>query len=159
MKATAAESATGQLGKTAILQRMHGFAGRIFRNPSVDITALCRWLLSRLLWASAGACAAVLLMSRQSEIDVTRPAVKKQPQVAASDSATRERDSSRRWIASSEVIGAQRQGFSFTKDGVPAEVVRYSSIERRSWTNPKTDARVEVSVPREDVVLIPVSVQ
>ncbi|MEI9894844.1 MAG: hypothetical protein WDN28_13410 [Chthoniobacter sp.] len=45
-----------------------------------------------------------------------------------------------------------------TDDG-PAREVRYTYLERHAWSNPHTGARVYLEVPREDVYLLPVSLQ
>jgi hypothetical protein len=45
-----------------------------------------------------------------------------------------------------------------TNDG-PAREVRYTYLERHEWSNPHTGARVYLEVPREDVYLLPVSLQ
>ena len=45
-----------------------------------------------------------------------------------------------------------------TSEG-PAREVRYTYRERHEWSNPKTGARVVLEVPREDVYLLPASLQ
>lgn len=45
-----------------------------------------------------------------------------------------------------------------TEEG-PVRQIRYSYLERHAWANPRTGARVELEVPREDVFLLPVSMQ
>jgi hypothetical protein len=45
-----------------------------------------------------------------------------------------------------------------TEDG-PVREVRYTYLERLAWAQPGTGARLEVEVPREDVYLLPVSLQ
>ena len=45
-----------------------------------------------------------------------------------------------------------------TEDG-PVREVRYTYLERLAWAHPGTGARLEVEVPREDVYLLPVSLQ
>lgn len=45
-----------------------------------------------------------------------------------------------------------------TNDG-PAREVHYTYLERHAWSNPHTGARVYLEVPREDVYLLPVSLQ
>jgi hypothetical protein len=59
-----------------------------------------------------------------------------------------------------ELIATEDAGVFFGSEGEePAQAVRYSSIERHGWTNPTTGARIEVEVPRVDVVFLPVSIQ
>ncbi len=45
-----------------------------------------------------------------------------------------------------------------TADG-PVREVRYIYRERMAWAHPGTGARLEIEVPREDVYLLPVSLQ
>lgn len=45
-----------------------------------------------------------------------------------------------------------------TDDGL-ARPVRYTYLERHTWANVRTGARMEIEVPREDVYLRPVSLQ
>jgi hypothetical protein len=45
-----------------------------------------------------------------------------------------------------------------TADG-PVREVRYTYLERLAWAHPLTGARLEIEVPREDVYLLPVSLQ
>lgn len=45
-----------------------------------------------------------------------------------------------------------------TEDG-PVREVRYTYLERLAWAHPGTGARIEIEVPREDVYLLPVSLQ
>jgi hypothetical protein len=47
----------------------------------------------------------------------------------------------------------------YDEDQQPAQVLNYAAIERYVWANPATGARLEVEVPREERVLIPVSFQ
>ena len=47
----------------------------------------------------------------------------------------------------------------YEDDQEPARLVRYSTLEHHVWTHPRTGARLEVEVPREDIVLIPIAMQ
>lgn len=59
----------------------------------------------------------------------------------------------------SELLAADDSGpLLETPDG-PVREVRYSFRERHAWTNPQTGARMEIEVPRQDVYLVPVSLQ
>lgn len=73
--------------------------------------------------------------------------------VATEDQAFEPTQSSRELIAvdnSDEVLE--------TADG-PVREVRYTYLERLAWAHPTTGARLEIEVPREDVYLMPVSLQ
>ncbi len=59
-----------------------------------------------------------------------------------------------------ELVSSDEEGQLLYRDGNnPVRQVRYLYRERHSWVNPRTGARVDVEVPREDVVLKPVSLQ
>ena len=52
-----------------------------------------------------------------------------------------------------------RRAEFFLNNDEPARVVRYTTLEHHVWTHPVTGARLEVEVPREDIVLIPLAMQ
>lgn len=58
-----------------------------------------------------------------------------------------------------ELIDAQDEGLVYGEGEEPQRQVRITYLERHTWTNPKTGAVVEVEVPREDIVLMPVAMQ
>jgi hypothetical protein len=58
-----------------------------------------------------------------------------------------------------ELIGARDEGVVYDEDAEPQRQVRVVYLERHTWTNPKTGAVVEIEVPREDIVLMPVAMQ
>lgn len=58
-----------------------------------------------------------------------------------------------------ELIDARDEGLVFGEDEEPQRQVRMVYLERHTWTNPQTGAVVEIEVPREDIVLMPVAMQ
>jgi hypothetical protein len=58
-----------------------------------------------------------------------------------------------------EVVSSEEAGTLYDEDNQPSKLIRYTSIERHSWTNPATGAYVEVETPRQDVVLVPATYQ
>jgi hypothetical protein len=59
-----------------------------------------------------------------------------------------------------ELISSEEEGQVIYRNGsTPMRQVRNRYREHHSWTNPRTGARVEIEVPREDVFLKPVSLQ
>ena len=58
-----------------------------------------------------------------------------------------------------ELVSTEDSGELFETDEGPVREVRYSYLEHHAWANPRTGARVELEVPREDVFLLPVSLQ
>lgn len=111
-------------------------------------------ILTGLCWAAGGATAAVLaLLLFQSQRN--SPRSEAPPALAAASSANAYQETT----ATTELLKAEDGGLLYDKNEQPEEVLRYSSMERHAWENPVTGARVEVEVPREDVVLVPVSFQ
>jgi len=58
-----------------------------------------------------------------------------------------------------ELVSTENSDQLIETDEGPAREVRYSYVERHAWSNPQTGARVVLEVPREDVYLVPVSLQ
>ena len=113
---------------------------------------LGRWWY-RLAWAAAGgAVAAAMLLipaipSRKTaghDPVVSAPAP--EPEVFEPVASDR------------QLLASQDGGVVYDEETGPSQIVQYSSVERYSWTN-AAGALVEVEVPREDLVMIPVSYQ
>lgn len=110
-------------------------------------------------WAGAGAAAmlaGVLLLPTSKKPAATEPAATAlvaPSQPAADEQAFEPAENSRELIAvndSDELLD--------TDDG-PVREVRYTYLERLAWAHPGTGARLEIEVPREDVYLMPISLQ
>jgi hypothetical protein len=113
-----------------------------------------RWRLLRDLgWACAGAAAAVAIFAVFSQRK-TAPV----PTAAATAEVTPE-DAFEHAGATQELVAEEdSEELIETADG-PAREVRYSYLERHAWANRHTGARLIVEVPREDVYLMPLSLQ
>jgi hypothetical protein len=61
--------------------------------------------------------------------------------------------------AAREVVAEDEPEIFYDDERGPSQVLRTSSLEHYTWTNPSTGARVEVEMPREDVLFLPVSYQ
>jgi hypothetical protein len=103
-----------------------------------------------LLWALSGAAVGCLAMLTIYPAHSTQGVAKAEPPPA---SVFVPAESAR------EVVSTEDAGTLYDDDNQPSKLMRYSSIERHTWTNPATGALVEVEVPREDVVLVPASYQ
>lgn len=115
-----------------------------------------RFFLGGLAWAFGGAALAALAILTAPPSWIGRVASNHQPgpPVEAAEPAYFEPLESAREVLATETSDIFYDGV----DG-PSQVVRYTSVERHSWTNPTTGALVEVEVPREDFLLIPVAYQ
>jgi hypothetical protein len=58
-----------------------------------------------------------------------------------------------------ELLDAEQSEILLAEGEEPVRQFRFRSIERYAWIEPDTGARVEVEVPREDVMLMPVAMQ
>ena len=103
-------------------------------------------------WALAGAAAAVAVFAAVSHFD--QPAASS----AASPLAATEPDFEPEDITH-ELVSAEDGGVIYEDEQEPARLVRYTTLEHHVWTHPVTGARLEVEVPREDIVLIPIAMQ
>ena len=106
-------------------------------------------------WACAGAAAVLtvlaLLPSKRTPSSMPGETT---TAVATAPTNTFEHDET-----TNELVAAQdSEQLVETNDG-PAREVHYTYLERHAWSNPHTGARVYLEVPREDVYLLPVSLQ
>lgn len=70
--------------------------------------------------------------------------------------ATSDDDTFKPVIAQNNLKERIDEGIVFLDGGLTARKYRYQFIDRVVWRNPKNGARVEMEVPRDEVVLIPV---
>ena len=98
-------------------------------------------------WACAGAAAAVAVVFAIHRFETPMSVV-----------AVAEADFEPQSI-SRDIVTAEDHGIIYEDDAEPARLVRYTLVEHRVWTHPVTGARLEVEVPREDLVLVPVAIQ
>jgi len=115
--------------------------------------SLASRILTGFCWAAGGAAVALLVFMFGPDL---RSSETKAP---IASTAPVPDNVFQRTASSRELIRAEDRGLYYNTDHQPEEVLRYSSVERHIWKNPATGARVEVEVPREDVVVIPVSFQ
>ena len=121
--------------------------------PRSASTLLFDWL-RRLGWAAAGAATAVAaLVYFQKDTPQPMPAA---PAIAAAELEVGEFIPAE---SESELVAADETGVVYLEGDEPVRQMRFHSVERYAWTNPETGARVEVAVPREDVLLMPVAMQ
>lgn len=107
-------------------------------------------LFGALGWTAAGAAAGIVAMLLV-DIGRQRGAASEQPaSVAVAEEPDIELEHQLLEVADDGIVQDEEDGL--------ARVVRYESLERRRWTD-QTGAVTVVEVPREDLVLIPVSFQ
>jgi hypothetical protein len=105
-------------------------------------------------WASAGALAATaIVLALHFSPTTPAPLAQTTPALAEDESVFEPVD------AQSEVVAADEAEIVFDAETGPAQVLRTSTLERYTWSNPATGALVEIELPREDIVLIPVAFQ
>ncbi len=108
---------------------------------------ILRRILGGLCWATAGAAAAVALIASLHRPQTPAPS---SVQVAETfQPAESER----------ELVDAADEGVHYIEGEEPVRQMRYSYLEHYAWTDHTTGARVEVEVPREDILWMPVAMQ
>lgn len=121
--------------------------GRSLRVIEGAPTARMRaWL--PVAWASLGAAAAVIVLG----VLESQPRAALQPGTVASGQAAPA-------AAVSEPIFVDDQGVRFNEDKLPERHLKFVSLERREWVDPRDGARISVEVPREETLVMPVEFQ
>jgi len=148
-----------RIGKelSAKARKAPAYSGRL--TPSKR--SFLQVLLRDFGWACAGAAAALaifaLLPAKQTPASATDSATaiaSSEPPAAATQANAFEHDES-----ANQLVATQDSEQLVETDDGPAREVRYTYLERHAWSNPATGARVYLEVPREDVYLLPVSLQ
>lgn len=75
---------------------------------------------------------------------------------AAADEVELERDEFKPVLAENNLLNRIDEGIVFLRNGLTARRYRYEFVDRVVWQNPVDGATVEMEVPREEVVLVPV---
>jgi hypothetical protein len=114
---------------------------------------LLRQIAPPLGWASVGAAATLAVLSSSGlleRVPAQSPGFTTAPPAA---------ETFQRVASSRELVRAFDEGVLYSENGEPSRRVRATSIERHAWTNPATGARLEVEVPREDIILTSLPLQ
>jgi len=128
-------------------------------RPAASSGGLARWWRD-LGWALAGATAALLAFAWFSrETPASRPAPETAADVMELAQATVVPDTFEHSAASEELVATEDATEIVETDDGLARPVRYTYLERHTWANARTGARMEIEVPREEVYLRPVSLQ
>jgi hypothetical protein len=141
----------------SLQKRLAAELSRSMRKTSADLCATWfdrvargdRPWLPRLGWASLGAAATAVVFLFQMPSEPTRAAINR-PVVSLHEAPT---------LSVKEWIAAEDEGLVFTETSEPQRRTRVMYLERHAWTNPETGAVIHYEVPREGLVLTPVSMQ
>ena len=118
-------------------------------KPSIAALLLHR-VLPRLSWAALGAAVALAVLA----------AFEKRERAESAAAPHRDAPPAFEPVAVSRaLLDAEESGFVYPADDLPARLIRFSSLERQTWSNASTGATLEVQVPRQDVFLLPVATQ
>ena len=131
------EARAAVIQRRAVAEDAPGFFERLF--PGL------RWALA----GAAGTAAVFLTVSHFQKAEVSPE--KKSTPVAESDFEPVE--------ITRDLVAAEDGGLVYENEAEPARVVRYTTLEHHVWTHPVTGARLEVEIPREDIVLVPIAMQ
>ena len=115
-----------------------------------DAPSLFDRIFPGLRWALAGAAAAAAVFLTMNHFQ--------QQKVVPAGSSAAERDFEAVEVTR-DLVAAEDGGVVYEAEEEPARVVRYTTLERHVWTHPVTGARLEVEIPREDIVLVPIAMQ
>jgi hypothetical protein len=118
-------------------------------------------------WAGAGAVTALMAVALYSAADKSAapPAgptpmlASVTPPVGPSVTAPAEEQAFEPTESSRELVAVNDSNELLDTEDGPVREVRYTYRERLAWAHPGTGARLEIEVPREDVYLLPVSLQ
>jgi hypothetical protein len=139
-----------------------GLGDRIAREMSAHATAttesnVARSPWSRVLsgfgWAFAGAAATVAVLAAT---DAFHQRSVQAPAASIAKSAQTEFEPVG---VTQELIAAEDGGFVYDDAQEATRLVRYTTLERHTWTDASTGAQLQVEVPREDMILMPVAMQ
>jgi nitroreductase len=122
------------------------------------------------LWAGAlPAAAALAVMVTLATRHRTSPAATPQPIVIAAPSPSKptpaeeliaESAAAFKPVAAENVLlAAQDEGLVTLEDGTPARRQRFNYVDTITWKNPRTNASIRWTVPREEVRVVPVKFQ
>lgn len=81
-----------------------------------------------------------------------------QPTVPA-DSAADSTDSLRQVEVTTQLVQADEEDLILDGSEEPSRRLRFTFIEHQTWTDPETGALIEVEIPRQDVLVVPVAMQ
>lgn len=99
-------------------------------------------------WAALGAAAAIAITS----LGPTGAGTMSNG-IASTNANTLPVNSTREWL------NADDQGVQFNSEKLPERHVRFVSMERHEWVDPRDGAQIAVEIPREDTVVLPVEFQ
>ncbi len=121
-----------------------------------------RNLLARIFpataWLATGAAAALLAVVAIHTQKTTPTAPTAPLEIAAATAEPKPADLGE--IATSrELVTATEEELLLDADQEPARRMRFTFIERHTWTDPESGDSVEVQIPREDVLIVPVAMQ
>jgi hypothetical protein len=110
-------------------------------------------------WALAGAAAVLLAVAFVAPAGRMPSPLAQVPVPVGTAPVVPDDDTFEHTEASQELLAADDSPEVIETAEGPAREVRYSFRERHAWANPRTGARVVIEVPREDIYLLPVSLQ
>jgi hypothetical protein len=121
-----------------------------------------RWLWAGALPAAA-ALAVVIMLAARNRPQSTVPTTHSDPVVTAKPPPTSlsvESPAAFKPVAAENVLyAAQDEGLVTLDDGTPARRERLNYVDTIVWKNPRTNASVRWTVPREEVRVVPVKFQ
>jgi hypothetical protein len=122
------------------------------RAPATSETSLLWVWLDRLLWSTLGATAAVAITLAM------RPA--SQPALTVTQNAPAtiapEAPAFQKVLTSNEALDWKDEGIHFDSSGQPVLKLRRTAVEHQAWADLQNAGVVQVEVPRQEVMYVPV---
>lgn len=139
---------------TALERRVAVPASQPRRAPTTSETSLLGMWLDRLLWSALGATAAVAINLAIRPAPAPEPALT----VTQHDAATTApvAPAFQKVLTSSEALDWKDEGIHFDSSGQPVLKLRRTAVEHQAWADLQNAGVVQVEVPRQEVMYVPV---
>ena len=138
----------------ALERRAPGPVSQPRRAPTTSETSLLGRWLDRLLWSALGATAAVAITLAIRPAPAPEPALT----VTQHDAATTApvAPAFQKVLTSSEALDWKDEGIHFDSSGQPVLKLRRTAVEHQAWADLQNAGVVQVEVPRQEVMYVPV---
>jgi hypothetical protein len=139
---------------TALERRVPTLAAPPRRSPATSETSFLGVWLDRLLWSALGATAAVAITLAIRPAPVPEPALTVTQNESAATAATA--PAFQKVLTSNEALDWKDEGIHFDSSGQPVLRLRRTAVEHQAWADLQNAGVVQVEVPRQEVMYVPV---
>ncbi|QIF00790.1 hypothetical protein [Roseimicrobium sp. ORNL1] len=151
-------------GIATSLERSVSVPGSASRRASAEPASSLLWVwLDRLLWSTLGATAAVavtLTVVRPAPVSTPVPAPTAEPTFTVTQHApppvAPAASDFQKVLTSNETLDWKDEGIHFDSTGQPVLKLRRTAVEHQAWADIQNAGVVQVEVPRQEVMYVPV---